>query len=68
MRKVTSFLLGMSLAVACACVAAAQEKSPESASVPKVLQITREFVKPGKAGMAHEKTESLFVEAMKRTK
>jgi len=64
MRRVSSMLLGLSLAVCCACVAAAQEKS----SMPKVLQITREFVKPGKAGMAHDKTESLFVDAMTRAK
>jgi hypothetical protein len=65
MKKVSSLLLGLSLAVACACVTAAQEKSP---AVPKVLQITREFVKPGKTGMVHEKTESAFVEAMRRAK
>jgi hypothetical protein len=33
-----------------------------------VLQITREFVKPGKAGMAHDKSESAFVDAMARAK
>jgi hypothetical protein len=36
--------------------------------MPKVLQVQREFIKPGKSGMAHEKTESAFVEAMKRAK
>jgi hypothetical protein len=36
--------------------------------VPKVLQITREYVKAGKAGMAHDKAESLFVDAMRRAK
>lgn len=68
MRKVGRFLLGFSLAVTCTCVAAAQEKSPGNASVPKVLQIQREFVKPGKAGMVHDKSESAFVEAMRRAK
>jgi hypothetical protein len=33
-----------------------------------VLQITREFVKPGKAGMVHDKAESAFVDAMARAK
>jgi hypothetical protein len=33
-----------------------------------VLEIQREFVKPGKAGVAHQKTESLFVQAMARAK
>ncbi|MGB2676839.1 MAG: hypothetical protein WAN12_07125 [Candidatus Acidiferrum sp.] len=68
MKKVSSFLLGLSLAVTCACVTAAQENSPGNASVPKVLQITREFVKPGKAGMAHDKAEDAFVDAMRRAK
>lgn len=68
MKKVSSFLLGLSLAVTCACVTAAQENSPGNASIPKVLQITREFVKPGKAGMAHDKAEDAFVDAMRRAK
>jgi len=68
MKKVSSFLLGLSLAVTCAWVTAAQENSPGNASVPKVLQITREFVKPGKAGMAHDKAEDAFVDAMRRAK
>ena len=60
MRTITKALVGTLLAVACAGAAAAQEGS----AVPKVLQITREFVKPGKAGMAHEKAESAFVKAL----
>ena len=68
MKIVSSFLLGLSLAVTCVCVTAAQENSPGNASVPKVLQITREFVKPGKAGMAHDKAEDAFVDAMRRAK
>ncbi len=35
---------------------------------PKVLVIGREYTKPGKSGAAHEKTESAFVQAMKRAK
>jgi hypothetical protein len=68
MRKLSSLLLGLSLTVTCVFVTAAQEKSPGTASVPKVLQITREWVKPGKAGMAHDKAESAFVDAMRRAK
>lgn len=67
MRRFKSYVLGLALAVTCVYVSAAQEKAG-SASVPKVLQITREYVKPGKAGMAHEKAESVFVEAMRRAK
>jgi hypothetical protein len=35
---------------------------------PKILSVTREFTKPGKNGMSHEKTESAFVQAMTRAK
>jgi hypothetical protein len=68
MKRVSSLLLGLSIAANCICVTAAQEKSPGSAGIPKVLQITREFVKPGKAGMVHDKAESVFVDAMTRAK
>jgi hypothetical protein len=49
-------------------MAAAQEMSPPIPSIPKVLQITREFTKPYKNGKAHDKTESAFVQAMSRAK
>jgi len=68
MNKLSRSLLGMSLVVACSCIAAAQENSQGNVSIPKVLQITREYTKPGKSGMAHEKTESAFVQAMTRAK
>jgi len=35
---------------------------------PKVLNITREYTKPGKAGSTHEKAESAFVQAMRNAK
>ena len=68
MNKLSRSLLGLSLAVTCSCMTAAQEKSQGTMSIPKVLQITREFVKPGKAGMAHDKAESAFVQAMTHAK
>jgi hypothetical protein len=68
MNKLWRSLLGVSLVVACSCIAAAQESSQEGVSVPKVLQIIREYTKPGKSGMAHERTESAFVQAMTRAK
>jgi hypothetical protein len=64
MTKVSRCLLGAFLVVACSSMAAAQGSAP----TPKVLQITREYTKPGKAGMAHDKAESLFVQAMARAK
>lgn len=68
MKKVASSLLMLSLALGGACVAQGQEKSGGGASRPKVLQIMREYTKPGKAGMVHDKAESAFVQAMSHAK
>jgi hypothetical protein len=68
MNKLSRSLLGVYLAATCSCIAAAQESSQAGVSIPKVLQITREYTKPGKSGMVHEKTESAFVQAMTRAK
>ncbi|MGP8269876.1 MAG: hypothetical protein ACLQLH_07400 [Terracidiphilus sp.] len=65
MKKITPILLGLSLAVTCCTVAPAQQDSPKH---HQVLQITREFIKPGKSGMAHDKTESAFIAAATRSK
>ena len=65
MNKIGRCLTGF--AVAFACVTAAQAQS-EGTSVPKVLTITREFTKPGKAGQLHEKMEAAFVQAMAKAK
>ncbi len=64
MNKISPILLGLSLAVAGSSMAAAQQ----TASLPKVLQITREFLKPYKGGAAHDKTESAFITAMTKAK
>ena len=64
MNRISPILLGLSLAVAGSSMAAAQQAS----SMPKVLQITREFIKPNKGGAAHDKTESAFVAAMAKAK
>src|SRR4029077_16173368 len=68
MRRLTKYLVALSLAATYACVTVAQQMPSGSASIPKVLQITREFVKPGKAGMVHDKAESAFVDAMARAR
>jgi hypothetical protein len=57
-------LLG-SLVVGSFGAAAAEE---HSMSPPKVLTVTREFVKPGKGGAVHDKAESAFVQAFARAK
>lgn len=60
-------LMGLSLLLACSSFAAAQDAAP-SASIPQVLQITREYLKPYKAGQAHDKTESAFIASMAKAK
>lgn len=66
MNSLCRTLLSVSLAFGCGSVVSAQEQS--SGSIPKVLQITREFTKPGKAGAVHDRAESAFVQAMARAK
>jgi hypothetical protein len=66
MNSLSRTLLCVSLALGCCCTVSAQEQS--SSSIPKVLQITREFTKPGKAGAVHERAESAFIQAMARAK
>jgi hypothetical protein len=68
MKKVASSLLMLSLALGGACAAVGQEKPAGSTSRPKVLQIMREYTKPGKSGMVHDKAESAFVQAMSHAK
>ena len=68
MNKISPILLGFSLAVAGSSIAAPQQGATSPPAVPKVLQITREFVKPGKTGAAHDRSESVFVQAMARAK
>ena len=68
MKKTASSLLGLCLMLGCACTASGQGNMAGSSPRPKVLQITREFVKPGKAGMIHDKAESAFVQAQARAK
>lgn len=64
MKRFTRLLLGTCLLVGGMGIAVAQETTPP----PKVLSIMREFVKPGKGGAVHEKSESAFVQAMTRAK
>jgi hypothetical protein len=65
MKQFSRFVLATSFAVGFICTAAAQDQPLSSMNV---LQITREYVKPGKNGPAHDKTESAFVEAMRKAK
>ena len=64
MKKLCSFVLGASFVLATASIAVAQDKPGVMHAPPPVLTITREFIKPGKSGAVHERTESAFVKAM----
>jgi hypothetical protein len=68
MNKFSRTLLAVSLGITCSCIVAAQDKPQGSSSIPKVLALTREYTKPGKAGTVHDKAESAFVQAMARAK
>ncbi|GAC1667597.1 MAG: hypothetical protein NVS9B4_23470 [Candidatus Acidiferrum sp.] len=67
MTKLSRSLFGFCLALTATCIASAQD-TPQPMSMPKVLQIIREFTKPGKGGAVHDKAEAAFVQAMARAK
>jgi hypothetical protein len=68
MKSIASCLLGATLLSAGLSMAVAQEAPEGTTPPPKILVIDREFLKPGKGGAAHEKTESAFVQAFARAK
>jgi hypothetical protein len=63
MKRLTSLSILLCLVIGVAATLTAQTAPP-----PKVLVVTREFLKPGKAGGPHQKTESAFVQAMTAAK
>ena len=63
--KASPILLVLSLVAGGSLMAAAQDSTP---TVPQVLQITREYIKAGKNGMPHDKTEGVYVAALARAK
>jgi len=65
MDKIFSGVLGAMFLCGGLGISMAQE-GPATTPPPKVLQVIREFVKPGKSGTAHEKGESAFVQAFAR--
>ena len=64
MRIISPILLGLSLAAAGSTLTAAQT----TPSMPKVIQVFREYIKPGRSGAIHDHSESNFVQAMAREK
>jgi hypothetical protein len=65
MKKMVPALLVLTCWLFALGHALAQETAKTSTPPPKVLTIFREFVKPGKTGSAHEKSESAFLQAMR---
>lgn len=65
-------LKGISLGLCCLTVGSglmvAQQNPDGTTNPPKVLLTLREFLKPGKQGSLHEKSESSFVRAMQEAK
>lgn len=68
MKRLAEYLLMSSLLLGCVGTIGAQEKSEGMHQPPKVLNVIREYTKPGKGGMAHEKSESAFIQAMTAAK
>ncbi len=69
MKKIiTTLSAGLCLLFLGSCVASAQDSNDPNIGPPKVLVIMREYLKPGRAGSMHEKTESAFVRAMAAAK
>ena len=68
MKSIASCLLGATLLSAGLTMAPAQDAPEATTPPPKILLIDREFLKPGKGGAVHEKSESAFVQALARAK
>jgi len=65
MKAFRPLLLALTAVLAGGAIASAQDAM---SSPPKVIQIMREWIKPGKAGMAHDRSEAAFVSLMNRAK
>jgi hypothetical protein len=68
MKKVTGVFAALCLLFLGSSIASAQETADPVLSPPKVLVIMREYIKPGKSGAIHEKSESAFIRAMTEAK
>lgn len=67
-RSVISFVLVLAFQVTVAAQDNPGKTGNNVTQPPKVLTITREFLKPGRSGEAHKKTEAAFVQAMSSAK
>ena len=63
--RISLILVGISFALTGGALAVAQDAAP---TPPKVIQIMREWLKPGKGGAVHDKSEAAFVAAAAKGK
>jgi len=72
MKKISRLAVSVVVVLACQVAITAQESPGNTGSTvtqpPKVLVISREFLKPGRAGEVHKKAETAFVQAMSSAK
>jgi hypothetical protein len=66
MKRLVGLGLGVCVLLAGGSIVA--QDMADTQPPPKVLVINREFVKPGKGGMMHERSESAFIQAMQKAK
>lgn len=60
--------LAQIISIFASLVSISAAEQPAATPPPKVLVVTREFLKPARSGAAHEKAERLYVEAFNRAK
>jgi len=68
MRRIAGAMLALVVLLTAGISGIALGQDMNAGGPPKVLTVFREFTKPGKSGTTHEKTESMFVQAMKQAK
>ena len=68
MKRLLGLWLMICILAGCAVTLQAQGGGEAAMSPPKVLVVGREFLKPGKGGSPHERTESAFVQAFTAAK
>ena len=66
MKTIRPLLWGISLLLAGASVAVAQDAA--TPTVPRIMTIMREWIKPGKSGQLHDRSEAAFVSAFAKAK
>lgn len=69
MKRFVCALMGLSFAAMGGSFTTAQQSSePGMSGPPAVIEVQREFLKPGKSGAIHDRSEANFVEAMQHAK